>query len=115
MLLALLAMQVRTSMHPCLAMDRATAIESTFFLSSHVQIYWFGLIVQMLIKVLILREKLSDIRDYEEEEEEEGEEEGTKGDKKRLEGGGGRDRWGEEGRGAIRNGHMAPQKTEKMH
>ena len=115
MLLALLAMQVRTSMQPCLAMDRATAIESTFFLSSHVQIYWFGLIVQMLIKVLILREKLSDIRDYEEEEEEEGEEEGTEGDKKRLEGGGGRDRWGEERRGAIRNGHMAPQKTEKMH
>ena len=33
------------------------------------QIYWFSLIIKLLIKVLFLKEELSDIRDIEEEEE----------------------------------------------
>ena len=33
-----------------------------------IQIFWFGLIVKLLVKVLVLREELEDIRDIKEEE-----------------------------------------------
>ena len=43
------------------------------------QIFWFYMIVKLLVKVLILREELSDIRDVEEDKEDKVEEKGLKG------------------------------------
>ena len=34
-----------------------------------VQVFWFSMIVKLLVKVLILREELSDIRDIEKDED----------------------------------------------
>ena len=41
--------------------------------------YWFGLIVKLLVKVLILREELADIREVEEDGEGEGAESSDRG------------------------------------